>query len=928
VSETKTRPPRPTPIATPIAIPIPAEAQLSTTTPHRVSMPLIGRAPELDQLDAVFARAVEYRAPQLVTVVGAQGAGKTRLVAEWLARLLDRHRSDASTGVPVDLASTGVPVDAQAANPGRPRTYRGRAVAGAGSHSLIKRILRDRFGIVEADDAAARHEKVRAQLAGVFADKRMAEVIHFLGRYLDLPVEDNAFLRAISLSEDPRQEDRIARTVLRRFLELDAEHTPLVLAFDDLHLADDDSLTLLSELAEGLGGSPVLLVAAARPELFVRRADWGAGTLDHTRLELGPLSREETEQLLRGLLAPAEPLPKRLVEDACELTHGNPFFVEELVRIFHANGTVIVHGEKWRIDLGRAAQASLPMSIEEAIQARISSLSPLERDLMEKAASLGSVFWLGALVVLGRISMKEESFDFSIAERARIEAALEELIERDYLLRMPDSTVPGEAEYIFKHNLEHDLVLKLVPPERARRYYLAAAEWLDTRLPLAKRDHSGEQLELQATLFHKGGNHGRAAECFIAAAQKARERYANDAAAELYARGIDLLDAHELGARIDPLHDYGDVLQRAGRTREALEAFHKMLQAAWRLDYLAKAGAAHGRIGRVHRARGEYALAEQHLDRALALFRAAEDKRGVAAVEDDLGRIAFLRGQYTQALERHRRAFELRSALGEKRSLALSLHNLAMVHHASGQHAEAMQRFFEALALRREIGDRPGVVQSLEAVAAAWRDRGNVVRSLEVLGEALLLAREIGDRLEQAAILTRMGETLAQLGRDGEATEHLNQAWELALSSGDRLLQSEVARLLAEVYLALGELQHARQEAEHALELAEKVGSPPGVGMAHRVLGNVLARGGIGDDDKALADEHLQRSIEILGEVGNELELGRSYRTYAHVLSERGDVGGAAVLTERASEISDRLDIDDGAERAGPHGRAPEVDRR
>lgn len=867
---------------------IPPEAQLSVSAPHRVSMPLVGREAELHQLDAIFARAVEYQAPQLVTVVGTQGAGKTRVVAEWLARLLGRQ---------------------PAGTVGRPRVYRGRAVAGAGSFALVSRILRDRFGIQESDDEPKRHDKVRTQISGVFADRRMAEVIHFLGRYLDLRIADNAFIRAISLSEDPRQEDRIARTVLRRFLELDAERTPLVLAFDDLHLADDDSLTLLAELAEGLGGSPVLLVAATRPELFVRRAGWGSSTADHTRLDVPPLTRDESERLFRGLLSRAEPLPEDLVADACELTRGNPFFIEELVRVFHANGTVQPTSDgKLRIDVNRAAQATLPMSVEEAIQARIASLSPMERGLLEKASTLGSVFWLGGLVVLHRLEHeKEGDRSFAVEERARIEAALEELVERDYLLKMPDSTVPGEAEYIFKHNLEHDLVLKLVPPERARRWYRAAAEWLETRLPPDEREQTGEQLEHQATLYAKGGNRARAAERYIAAGNKARARYANDAAAELYARGLELLDPEDLIAKLDPLHDYGDVLQRAGKTREALASFAQMLDAAWRLDFVAKAGAAHGRIARAHRALGDYDAAEQHLDQALTLFRSAGDARGVAGVEDDLGRVAFLRGAYPQALERHGRALDLRRALGEKRSLALSLHNLAMVHQASGSHAEAMMRFSEALAIRREIGDRPGVVQSLQAVASAWRDRGDVKRSYEVLAEALGLAQDIGDRLEQATILTRMGEALARLGRHPEASDHLAQASELAQTFGDRLLQSEAARLLAEVFLQMGDLKPARTEARRALELAEKVGSRPYTGMAHRVLGTVLARGGISDEDKSAAEQHLQKSIEILGEVGHELELGRSYQSYADILSERGDTDGATTFEERATEISERL---------------------
>jgi tetratricopeptide (TPR) repeat protein len=859
---------------------------------------LLGRETELAQLEAVFQRAVDYQAPQLVTVLGPQGVGKTRLVAEWLQRLLSRH---------------------PAGTPGRPRVYRGKAAPGAGSYSLVSRLLRDRFGILDADPTDKRLERVRTQLTDVFADRRMAEVIHFLGRFLDLRIAGNAFIRALSggHGDHARHEDAIARTVLRRFLELDAERSPLVLAFDNLHAADDDSLTLLGELAEGLGGSPVVLVAAARPDLFVRRPEWGQGTVDHTRIELAPLGKADSEKLLRALLVKAEPLPPTLVHDACELTAGNPFFMEELVRVFRSNGTITataVQGpigkvEKWRIDPLKAARVELPMSVEEAIQARISGLSAQERELLERGAALGSVFWLGALVVLGRLDKTLESDPnrtFQLDERARIEAALDELVERDYLLRMPDSTVPGDSEYAFKHNLEHDLVTKLIAPERARRYHRVAAEWLETKLP-PLAEQSAEQLDFQASLYEQGGNKPRAAAAYLAAADKARARFANDSAVGLYEKGLALYEKDDAIGRIDALHNYGDVLHRAGHTKEALTAFHDMLSCAWRLDHHAKAGAAHGRIARVHRSTGEYALAETHLHKAHELFSQAGDARGLSAVEDDIGRVAFLRGDYSLALERHGRALDLRRAVGDRRSIALSLHNLALVHQASGGHGEAVVRFSEALALRREIGDRPGVVQSLVAMAAAWRERGDVQRSFEVLTEALELAKEIGDRLEQATIQVRMGEALLSLGREAEASDHLAQASELAQSFGDRLVQSEAARLLSEVYMKMENLRAARTEARRSLELAEKVGSRPYAAMAHRVLGTIIAKGGITDDDRQEADRHFQQAIEILGGVGAELELGHTYRSYSWALQLRGDFDAAATFAERADEITQHL---------------------
>ena len=136
---------------------LPPEAQLSVSAPHRVSMPLVGRDHEIGQLDGIFARAVEYQAPQLVTVVGTQGTGKTRLVAEWLARLLARQAAGTA---------------------GRPRVYRGRAVAGSGSYALISRILRDRFGIHESDDEARRQRRCDA------VRRRLRRSAHGRGRAL------------------------------------------------------------------------------------------------------------------------------------------------------------------------------------------------------------------------------------------------------------------------------------------------------------------------------------------------------------------------------------------------------------------------------------------------------------------------------------------------------------------------------------------------------------------------------------------------------------------------------------------------------------------------------------------------------------------------------------------------------------------------
>jgi hypothetical protein len=77
--------------------------------------------------------------------------------------------------------------------------------------------------------------------------------------------------------------------------------------------------------------------------------------------------------------------------------------------------------------------------------------------------------------------------------------------------------------------------------------------------------------------------------------------------------------------------------------------------------------------------------------------------------------------------------------------------------------------------------------------------------------------------------------------------------------------------------------------------------------MAHRVLGAIYAQGGITDEDKAQADQHFEKAIQILGEVGAELELGYTFDSYSRVLADRGDQDGAQTFAERADEITQRL---------------------
>lgn len=846
--------------------------------------PLIGRATEMAQLREAVGRAVDFSAPQLVTVIGNPGTGKSRLIAELVA----------------ETERLGVL-----------RVFHGRAEASG--RSALTSLLRSRF--VQGDDGELNRTLFLDELRLVVGAEPLPEVSHLLGGLIGLEFASSTFLRTIT--EDPRQRADVLRTALVRFVELDAKRSPLLLVLDDMHLADDVALTLVKDLAAGLGGSPVIMVVAAQPELLVRSPHWGkAGAageheIDHLRIDLRNLEPDDAEAMFRALLTRCGPVPNELADLAVEQTGGNPLFLEQLVRLLIDKGAITTSankGETWQLNAARALEIELPISVEQAIAARIAALDPEERMLLERAAVFGNVFWVSAVIAMTRRLPEgpkrlplEFEWDLGDPVRRRVGDLIAALADRDYLLLLDqaDSSIAGDTEVVFKHNLERDLIVRSTEPERLRELHVAAAHWLEARTG----GRSEEQLEALAGLYERGGQAQRAAEAYLQIGDRARARYMPEAARAAYEKALALLAKHQAAPRIEVLHNLGAVLEQSGRGDEAMARFAEMLELAWLFDNLAKAGTAYRRLGRCLRRVGRYDSAMDHMRRGHDLFVRARDDRGVAATLDDMGSVHWLRGAFGQALDFHRQALSLRRALGDRRSIALSLANIGRVHCDSGSFRAAVAQFREALDIRRDIGDIIGVVQSLGDLASVHLAVGHPQLAQELLSEAQGLAKTTADKLALAEVLSKMGEACTALGKLPEAVAALAEAKLLAIGLGERGVLAFTHARLAEVHLGLGALSAAEEEALAAVSVSEATGLRVGVGRGYRVLGDVQTAQG----HAAKADESFRRAIEVLAAVKHELELANAYRRYAaHKQRARMPVE-AERLTQKADEIFARL---------------------
>ncbi|MFO0608642.1 MAG: tetratricopeptide repeat protein [Polyangiales bacterium] len=875
--------------------------------------PFIGRMQERAAIAQAVSQSITESRCEVVTVLGNPGVGKSRLVEEALADLRERYP---------DL-----------------RDYRGTARPDTGLQPAIARILRQRFGLRDGADALAQANEVCAQVMDLFGDRRVDEILHFLGAFLGLRAGTTALAEAVD--EDPRTFQLVSLAVLRRFFEVDAQRSPVALVFEDIHCAGPDGIRTLRSLLDSLRGAPIVIFCTARPELLTRAHDFCATPRDrHLRVDLAPLSPSESDFLARSLLSPIESCPRELVDAAVRMGGGNPQLTHTLVRIFFDQGIITVEpGGTCLIDLDRLGQVSLPMSIEDAVHARVAALTPAERQLLERAALMGPVFWVGGLVVLGRLGSEAPALwggGEDLAHHYR--DLLNALEQREFVQKLPRSSIPGEEEYVFRNSLEREHLEGSVPDESAREYHQVVAEWLEFRFERedggprreAAREHAArteEQWDQLARHYERGDRKLRAARCYKASAEIARHRYANQKAVEHYTRALSMFGEHDVALRLEVHEHFGGVLRTMGRTEEAFKQYSAMLALAWRFDLKNKGGAAHNLVGRLYRDAGNLDEAMRHFGTGLALYQAADDQRGIASSYDDIGYTHWRRGAFETAERFLQDGLDRREALGDDRSIALSLNNIGLVYQDTGQYRRAREALTRALLLREQVGDKPGKVATLNNLGELHKDLGEHERAIATWRQALETAREIGDRRRQAVLMLNIGQGKYRLGDTDESIKILTEVEDMCVELGDRLVLAEARRALGKAYFHHGDIARAEAYLERALELFEQVRSRSHTAIAQRSLAQVLRAFGREDEKGRRAEALFRKALAAFEELGAEIQLARTGKELAEFLLESPDgrppspatFAEADELRARSEDIFDKLRRDS-ADAAIPEG--------
>lgn len=765
----------------------PRAFRLMTRGVEGVQTRMVGRDTELRQLQESLETVIQRQASRFVTVVGEAGLGKSRLLDEFESWL--------------DL------------QPATLTLFKGRATLETMDwpYALFRDLFASRFAIRDDDPVTIMRTKVTDEFREALGeDKNLEMKAHFVGQLLGYDFRNSPYLKGVL--DAPQQLRDRALVYLTDYFKALAAHHPVVIFLDDIHWADGSSLDILLHLSQELANQQILFVALARPTLFERRPSWGDNA-NHQRLVLQPLSRKESERLVGEVLQKVQDVPVALRDSIIGGAEGNPFYLEELIRMLVEDGVIVKSEPAWRVHPDRLVEVRIPPTLTGVIQARLDGLPVQERTVLQQASVIGRVFWDAAVYYInqdtpsGPVSLKTEALGTA--------QNLDALQKREMVFQQEESAFSDATEYYFKHAVLRQVTYESVLIRTRQIYHAMVADWLIAH----SGERAGEITGLIAGHLEKAGREAEALEYLCRAAAAAASNHAIDEAADFYARALALTPENDLQRRYTLLLGQEMVLRTQGNRVAQREVIASLEMIA---DTLA-----------------------DELKRVEVLLRKAW--------------FAFLGGEFLEMRAAAQRAATLAEAIGDQGQAGQAYYALAWAFLQTGDSDQALARARDALPLARQADDRRVEGNILNSLGLIGIAQGEYYSARVYLDGFLMIARELGDLEREITALNNLSVTLTCLGDYQAAQDHLQRILTIALKMGDRAAESTALVNLAWVASAQGDWEAARKYAEAGVAMKREFEQSEAAAEGLIWLGHAWL--GLGQPEEAISVYHESLAI-------------------------------------------------------------------
>jgi len=444
-----------------------------------VTTPMIGRDEEFTWLQQHYYNMLLENRQCMVTLSGEAGLGKTRLIYEfdsWVESL--------------SWKTSSFKARARQSNEGQP-------------YYLITELIRSYFNILYSDHIEVAREKIAFKIEQEFASQeqrnRFATVCM---RAIGIDDIDLAIYADTSLSKfnNPRANDVHPQMLpeIKEFIQAVSEIEPTIIMLEDIHWADSTSIQFIYQLHAEMSDQLLMVLATARPEFFKRYPQWVQGEPDaYSHLRLEPLSEEESKELIRHILQRAERIPEKLFITIIERAEGNPYHIEEFIKLLITDNVIIQGKTNWSIRSDKLVHARVPSTLINILQARIDQLPEYVRRVLRCASVMGRQFWDEGIIQM--------LLDSRSGDSQMVKDALAFLLENRLITEVQTESPDNEREFVFNNTLLYQVVYEGILKRERRMLHKSVGHWLTAQ---AEKDVKQESV---ANLFaHRNVQNGSA----------------------------------------------------------------------------------------------------------------------------------------------------------------------------------------------------------------------------------------------------------------------------------------------------------------------------------------------------------------------------------------------------------------------------------
>lgn len=791
-----------------------------------------GRDQELAILHACLDKTVRGEG-QFVTVVGEAGVGKSRLHYEF------RHNLNREKITVLQ---------------GRCQSY-GSDIP----YLPFTDSLRMGLHLKDEDSPTELVEKAVANIKAV--DPSLEQFIPLYLHLLSIPSD-----YSLPVNLQGKELRKNMEEALAAIMTLNTQHKPMVLILEDWHWSDDASQTALKHLIGASAPYPLMVMLIYRP---VYPANWGYMSY-HTPVVLKPLDVSNTENIIKSVIG-ASNLPEGLGKLIHERTGGNPLFVEEVCYSLIEEG-VVVTKDRQAILTKSMANLGLPNTVQAIIRTRLDRLDINAQEALRLASVIGRVFGQ-------RILERIYSAPDALSESFEILKSLE-LIQQTRVL--------PEAEYSFRHVLTQTVVYESLLLQRRKELHGA--------IGLAIEDLYSERLEEQASIlaYHyvRSDWQDKAVEYSMLAGDQAAGLYANKEATNYYEQAITMFQALPSSPKVQRWQiDATLKLAAVGITRQDIEQDCTYLEQA-----IIQAEALNDEprlarvlywLGRIHYVLWSPQIAIEYARKSLEIADRLKDDALAAPPVNLMGRVYWQLSDFVQAREMMERSIEQMRRIGNRVEESTASAFAGYVSAFLGEFDRAFSHSNNAIQLAREIQNPFTEANAYHLRGSIYDQRGEWTQAITNYEKARRIAEKAEDLFRLCLVKSWNGRAHAMIGEPARGRELFEESFVLAEKIGTKFMLAWQKTAFAACLVILGDLEKGSQLCQEAILLGEETNDKYVIAFANRTFAEILSFLEPSDPEKA--DRAILEAIRIQQEIDVKPELARSYLSYAHLLTGRGE---------------------------------------